>query len=299
MQLAVASSYDEYLKIDTGRLRRELTAIGASITDDDEETEWEITHRTYGFKINLSTGAVTDITVASNPDDTPTGEEDDENSTITYNANNGTFSGGESSNVAVYSEDSNGTYSRVSGSYLIPSRDGYVFGGWTTSSDGSGTVYINESTAINNETTTAGTLYASWEYIGDLSGTYGSATGHYGISFGSGYVGCNLTSYLEKGYSDLIADKDGYILRNGSYVKLTGEFTMNHGPNFTTDGTWNMDATYLRLLPISINGVTYYGLARSKGGVYTNRMHLINGQADIYWSNGAYSDYDNIFYSRK
>ena len=98
-----------------------------------------------------------------------------QNSTITYNANTGTFTGGGTTNTAVYSEDQYGTYSRLSGEYKEPTRTNYGFFGWSTSNSATTATYKDEK-AVMKAKLSSTTLYAVWKLTPTQVGTAFAST---------------------------------------------------------------------------------------------------------------------------
>ncbi len=78
--------------------------------------------------------------------------------TVSFNSNAGEFSPSVTTNTIIYSN----TY-MDSTSYLEPTRNGYIFIGWNTETEGSGTSYLDEQAVLNSIYSLDGiTLYAQW-----------------------------------------------------------------------------------------------------------------------------------------
>ena len=88
-------------------------------------------------------------------------------------------------------------------------RDGYVFNGWNTAANGSGTSYTDKQSITISQNIT---LYAQWESAGGSGGgssTSGTENGHewvdLGLSSGLKWATCNVGATAPEGYGDYFA----------------------------------------------------------------------------------------------
>ena len=129
-------------------------------------------------------------------------------------------------------------------------RDGYVFTGWNTKADGSGTFYTNKQIITLTQEMT---LYAQWEQEQMVSGT---ENGHdyvdLGLPSGLKWATCNIGATTPEGYGNYYAwgetaPKSNYTWEtykycNGSYDTMTKYCTESgYGYNGFTDGKTTLE----------------------------------------------------------
>jgi len=122
--------------------------------------------------------------------------------TVTYNANSGSVTGTAPTDTTAYFSGATATV-QGQGSLL---RSGYAFGGWNTSSAGTGITYPAQSALIIG--TSSVTLYAVWTPIATYSITYdpNGATG--------GAVPVDSNSYLS-GVTATVLGNSGTLVKTG------------------------------------------------------------------------------------
>ena len=119
-------------------------------------------------------------------------------------------------------------------------RDGYVFNGWNTAANGSGTSYTDkQSITISQDIT----LYAQWESAGGSGGgssTSGTENGHdyvdLGLPSGLKWATCNVGATTPEGYGDYFAwgetaPKDEYDLSTCKYCTFPDKTLTKYNTN--------------------------------------------------------------------
>ena len=210
-------------------------------------------------------------------------------------------------------------------------RQGYVFAGWNTAVDGSGTSYVNQQTIIINTTLI---LYAQWNSV------TGTLNGHtwidLGLSSGTKWATCNVGATTPESYGNYYAwgetttkttyDWSTYIYANGNWNSLTKYCNNpNYGNNGFSDtltvlqpnddaatvnwgSGWRMpskielqelleNCTITWTTQNGVNGRLFTGpnsnsIFLPAAGYYMNGSTLNNvGSSSNYWSRTLYTDY--------
>ena len=130
-------------------------------------------------------------------------------------------------------------------------RDGYVFNGWNTKADGSGTSYTNKLIITLTQDIT---LYAQWEVIATTGYENGYEWVDLGLPSGAKWATCNVGATSPESYGNYYAwgetaPKSNYTWEtykycNGSYDTMTKYCTESgygYGYNGFTDGKTTLE----------------------------------------------------------
>ena len=157
--------------------------------------------------------------------------ENNQQYTITYNANGG--NGAPSNQIKKHGEN-------ITLSSVKPTKTGYTFTGWNTSSNGSGTSYSSGGTYSNNSNVT---LYAQWK-----ANTY---TITYNANGGSGAPSNQTKKHGENiTLSSVKPTKTGYTFTgwntssNGSGTSYSSGGTYSNNSNVTLYAQWQSVSSY-------------------------------------------------------
>ena len=157
--------------------------------------------------------------------------ENNQQYTITYNANGG--NGAPSNQIKKHGEN-------ITLSSVKPTKTGYTFTGWNTSSNGSGTSYSSGGTYSNNSNVT---LYAQWK-ANTYTITYNANGGNGAPSNQTKKHGENIT------LSSVKPTKTGYTFTgwntssNGSGTSYSSGGTYSNNSNVTLYAQWQSVSNY-------------------------------------------------------
>ena len=157
--------------------------------------------------------------------------ENNQQYTITYNANGG--NGAPSNQIKKHGEN-------ITLSSVKPTKTGYTFTGWNTSSNGSGTSYSSGGTYSNNSNVT---LYAQWK-VNTYTITYNANGGNGAPSNQTKKHGENIT------LSSVKPTKTGYTFTgwntssNGSGTSYSSGGTYSNNSNVTLYAQWQSVSSY-------------------------------------------------------
>ena len=157
--------------------------------------------------------------------------ENNQQYTITYNANGG--NGAPSNQTKKHGEN-------ITLSSVKPTKTGYTFTGWNTSSNGSGTSYSSGGTYSNNSNVT---LYAQWK-VNTYTITYNANGGSGAPSNQTKKHGENIT------LSSVKPTKTGYTFTgwntssNGSGTSYSSGGTYSNNSNVTLYAQWQSVSSY-------------------------------------------------------
>ena len=157
--------------------------------------------------------------------------ENNQQYTITYNANGG--NGAPSNQIKKHGEN-------ITLSSVKPTKTGYTFTGWNTSSNGSGTSYSSGGTYSNNSNVT---LYAQWK-VNTYTITYNANGGNGAPSNQIKKHGENIT------LSSVKPTKTGYTFTgwntssNGSGTSYSSGGTYSNNSNVTLYAQWQSVSSY-------------------------------------------------------
>ncbi|MBQ3151522.1 MAG: InlB B-repeat-containing protein [Clostridia bacterium] len=213
------------------------------------------------------------------------------------------------SNTTLYAQWTNPTY----GTLPTPTRSGYTFNGWYTSSTG-GTKITSSSTVTGNTT-----IYAHWTQDADEY-NLGEETyrfENYSDALSQGHCfGMSVTSSgYHLGKLDIktiggSATKDLYMLSFNStvsapichYQKIQGSYIANAtvaGNRYSnTSSDWNEVVNYVKNHQYDDNGKLVIILRNNEGGHAVNflRYSEVNGQARIYAYDNNFPTTETYFY---
>ncbi len=220
--------------------------------------------------------------------------ENNQQYTITYNANGG--NGAPSNQTKKHGEN-------ITLSSVKPTKTGYTFTGWNTSSNGSGTSYSSGGTYSNNSNVT---LYAQWK-VNTYTITYNANGGSWAPSNQTKKHGENIT------LSSVKPTKPGYTFTgwntssNGSGTSYSSGGTYSNNSNVTLYAQWKAN-TYT--ITYNANGgsgapsnqtkkhgenITLSSVKPTKTGyTFTGWNTYSNGSGTSYSSGGTYSNNSNV-----
>lgn len=204
--------------------------------------------------------------------------------TISYNANGG--SGAPSSQTKWYGTN-------ITLSSTKPTRPGYIFKGWATSSTGS-VAYASGATYSSNASVT---LYAVWSII-----TY---TISYNANGGSGAPSSQTKNYgTNITLSSTKPIRDGYTFK-GWATSSTGSVTYASGATYSSNASITLYAVWeIAYIKPRVNNLNAYRCASSSDGTYddagTNIRVIFSWSTDktvssivIYWKQSSSSSWSN------
>ena len=152
------------------------------------------------------------------------------NRTVTYNANSG--SGAPSSQTALAT-------SAITLSSTTPTRTGYAFAGWNTSSDGSGTSYSAGGTYAKQNPSV--TLYAKWNRTVTYNANGGSGAPSAQTAASTSVIKISGTVPTRTGYT--FAGWNTAANGSGTNYSSGGSYPVNN-PSVTLYAKWNRTVTY-------------------------------------------------------
>jgi len=199
---------------------------------------------------------------------------------VTYNGNSNT-GGVVPVDESTYSIGSNVAVLGNSGSLV---KRGYIFDGWNTAVNGSGTNYINGTLTIIENTT----LYSKWVPI-----IY--TVVYYGNTNTSGVVPIDETSYII-GNTVTVLGNSGFLAKSGYAFAGWNTLADGSGTNYDVGDTFVIDEnTSLYAQWSTVYTVTYDGNNETSGVVPVDGLSYLGGTAVTVLENSGYLE--NIGYA--
>jgi len=161
------------------------------------------------------------------------------NFTVTYNSN-GSTSGSVPVDGSLYNS---GETVVVLGNTGTLTRTGYTFSGWTTNSNGSGTVYNNPNEILMPSSNV--TFYAKWTPVGSTA--YTVIYDGNGVTGGTGTVPVDVSSPYNSGLTVTVLGNSGTLVKlvDGTTYQFAGWNTMSDGSgtNYVAGNTFTMPSS--------------------------------------------------------